>query len=440
MPEPRVPSFSVSAAERSPVLRALSIEVEEHEVRDAFERVYRNLARSVRIRGFRPGKTPRAVLARVYAATVAEEVERLLVNETFAAAVERSGVVPVVEPSIAAEPPKQGQAFRYTAEIEVKPQLELPALDGLPASRPLLLPVRDDEVESELEALRLRRAVLEDEPDEALAGDGSLLSVSYEGRVDGQPFEGGSAEGATVEIGSGRLVPGFEDGLRGARRGERREVSVTFPEDYGAADLRGKHAVFGVTVSALQRRRLPALDDAFAKELGEAGIETLTALRERLREVIQTRRERAARETLRRTLIDALIARSAFEVPSGLVEHQLSSRLSAAHDQLHSMLEHEELHARMNEWRVSWRPEAEREVRETLLLEAVAAQQGLEAAEDEVSARIEEIAREQGMAPERLKKLYEERKLIPGLRVRIREEKVLEFLTSRAKVEETSGT
>src|SRR5262245_34135113 len=203
MSEPRIPDFSVSAAERSPVLRALSVEVEEHEVRSAFERVYRDLAKSVRIRGFRPGKAPRSVLERVYGASVAEEVERLLVNETFAAAVSRSGVVPVVEPSIAAEPPKPGQAFRYTAEVEVKPGVELPALDGLPAQRPAVR-VGDDEVESELEALRLRRAPLEDEPEDARAGDGSVLTLDYQGRIEGQPFEGGSAEGATVEIGAGR--------------------------------------------------------------------------------------------------------------------------------------------------------------------------------------------------------------------------------------------
>jgi trigger factor len=439
MSEPELPAFSVSATERSPVVRALQVEVEEQEVQKAFERVYKNLARSVRVRGFRPGKTPRAVLERLYAGTVAEEVERLLVNETFPAAVERSGVAPVVEPSIEAEPPKPGQAFRYTAEVEVKPSLALPALDGLPASRPLVQ-VREDEVDTELEALRLRRAPLEDEPEGARAGDGSVLTVSYEGRIDGQPFEGGSAEGATVEIGSGRLVPGFEDGLRGAQQGEQREVSVTFPEDYAAADLRGKQAVFGVSVRALQRRRLPDLDDAFAKELGEEGIETLEALRGRVREALTERRERGAQETLRRTLLDALIERTPFEVPPGLVDRRLSQRLSTAHDQLHSMMSHEELHARMDEWRVAWRPEAEREVREALLLEAVAAQQGFEAAEEEVAKRIEEIAREQGIAPARLEALYAERGLTPALRVRIAEEKALEFLTSRAKVAETSGT
>jgi trigger factor len=439
MSESQVPAFSVSATERSAVLRSLAVEVDEREVQSAFERVYRDLAKSVRVRGFRPGKTPRAVLEKLYAATVAEEVERLLVNETFALAVERSGVSPVVEPSIAAEPPKPGQAFRYTAEVEVKPSIALPDLAGLPASRPVVQ-VRDDAVETELEALRLRRAPLEDEAEGVRAGDGSVLTVDYEGRIDGALFEGGSAQGAQVEIGSGRLVPGFEDGLRGATAGERREVTVTFPDDYGAADLRGKTAVFGVGIRALQRRRLPALDDAFAKELGEEGIETLEALRTRLRDAIRERRERAAQEALRRSLLEALIARTPFEVPPGLVERRLAQRLSNAHEQLHSLMPHEELHARMDEWRVTWRPEAEREVREALLLEAVATQQGFEAAEAEVAARIEEIAREQGIAPARLAALYEERGLTPGLRVRICEEKALEFLTSRAKVEETSGT
>jgi len=433
------PAFSVSASERSPVRRALAVEVEADVVQKAFERVYRDLAKSVRVRGFRPGKTPRAVLERLYGATVAEEVERLLVNETFPAAVERSGVAPVVEPSIEAEPPKPGQAFRYTAEVEVKPSLALPALDGLPATRPAVF-VRDDEVESELEALRQRRAPVEDEPEGTRAGDGSILTLDYEGRIDGQPFEGGSAEGATVEIGSGRLVPGFEDGLRGAQPGERRDVTVTFPEDYAAADLRGKPAVFAVEVKALQRRRLPELNDAFAKELGEEGLDTLEALRTRLREALTERRERGAQETLRRTLLDALIERTPFEVPPGLVDRRLSQRLSTAHDQLASMMSDEELHARMGEWRVAWRPEAEREVRDALLLEAVAAQQGFEAADDEVQARIDQIAREQGIAPARLAALYEERGLTPALRVRIAEEKALEFLTSRAKVAETSGT
>jgi trigger factor len=421
------------------VSRSLAIEVEESGVRAAFERVYRDLAKSVRIKGFRPGKAPRAVLERLYGASVKEEVERLLVSQTFGAAVDRSGIVPVIEPDIEAEPPEPGRAFRYTAQVEVKPKLALPELAGLPATRPLVQ-VRDDEVESELESLRQRRAPLEEEPEEARAGKGSILTLDYEGRIDGQPFEGGSAQGAQVELGSGRLVAGFEEGLEGARRGEARELRVSFPEDYPAADLQGKEATFAVNVKALQRRRLPALDDAFAKGLEEEGVATLEALRGRIREMLQARRERAADEALHRSLLDALIARAPFEVPPGLVERRLSQRLTSAHEQLESMMSHDELHARMDEWRVSWRAEAEREVRESLLLEAVAEQQGLRAEEPEVDERIERMARDQGVAPERLRKLYKERGLRDGLAVRLRDEKALEFLTSRAKVEATSGT
>jgi len=439
MAESEIPPFAVSATERSPVLRSLAIEVEESGVRDVFERVYRDLAKSARVKGFRPGKAPRAVLERLYGASVQEEVERLLVSQTLPAAVDRSGIVPVIEPDIETEPLEPGRAFRYTAQVEVKPEVELPDLEGLPARRPLVQ-VRDDEVETELESLRQRRAPLEDEPEEARAGQGSILTLDYEGRIDGRPFEGGSAEAAQVELGAGRLVAGFEEGLEGARRGESRELPVTFPEDYPAPDLRGKHAVFSVSVRALQRRRVPALDDAFAKGLGEDDVATLEALRARIREMLNARRERAADEALHRSLLDALIARAPFEVPPGLIERRLAQRLASAHDQLESVMAHEELHARMGEWRVAWRPEAEREVRESLLLEAVAEQQGLRAEDAELAERIEQMARDQGVAPERLRKLYQERGLREGLRVRLRDEKALEFLGARAKVEATSGT
>ncbi len=439
VPEPKIPAFSVTATETSPVARSLAVEVEQKSVAEAFDKAYKALGRSVRLKGFRPGKAPRAVLERAYGASIQEEVERLLVSQTFVAAVEREGIVPVIEPQIEAEPPQEGQAFRYTAQVEVKPELTLPDLEGLPATRPAVA-VTDDEVEAELESLRQRRAPLEDEPEDAAAAPGSIVTLDYAGTIDGEPFEGGSAEGAQVELGSGRLVPGFEEGLEGARRGESREVRVTFPEDYPAEELRGKAAVFATTVKGLKRRAVPALDDAFAASIGEEGIETLEQLRARIREAMEKRREHDADEALHRSLVDALIERAPFEVPGGLVDRRLSQRLSSAHQQLESVLPHDELHARLDEWREAWRADAERDVRESLLLEAVAERQELAVSELELSARVEQMARDQGMAPKRLKELYAERGLLDGLRARMRDEKALEFLTSKAKVEATSGT
>ena len=430
-------SLSITTEEEGPVLRTLRVQVDATRVRRAFERAYRDLARSVRVRGFRPGKAPRSVLEKLYGATMAEEIERVLVSETLAEAVDQSGLVPVSEPSIDAEPPSPDAPFRYTASIEIKPAVVLPALEGLPARRPVVQ-VPEEDVVRELEGLRERRAPLVDEPDGTPAAAGSILTLDYAGTIDGEPFEGGSAQGASVELGAGRLVPGFEEQLEGATAGSEREVRVTFPDAYGSPELAGKEAAFAVRVSHVKRRALPELDDDFARSLGE--FETLEQLRERIRDDLRQGRERAAREEARRTLLDALLERAPFEVPPGLVERRLAQRLSGAHQQLGSVLPHDELHERLAQWREQWRPLAEREVRETLVLEAVAAERGLEVSDEEVEVRLDELAREQGVDPARLRKAYQERGLREGLRAQLREDKALEFLLSTAKVEEFTAT
>lgn len=436
--EPESATLSVSTSEPSPILRTLEVEVDAKRVRKAFDRAYRELGRTVRVKGFRPGKAPRSVLEKLYGASLAEEIERQLVGETLAEAVDQAGLVPVAEPSIDARPPEPDAPFRYTAAIEVKPGIELPELTGLPARRPAVS-VTDEDVDRELEGLRQRRAPVVDEPEGTPAAEGSLLVIDYVGRIDGEAFEGGTAQGANVELGSGRLIPGFEDQLVGATAGEDREVRVGFPDDYPSEDVAGKEATFAVHVVAVKGRRVPELDDAFAKEVGEE-FEGLDALRARIREDLTKSRQQASDEEARRTLMDALLERTPFPAPPGMVDRRLQQRLSQAHDQLAQAMPHEELHDRLNEWREQWREGAEREVREALLLETVAEAQGLRADDAEIDARLDQMARDQGIDPARLRKAYEERGLRGALAERLREEKALEFLLSEAKVEETTGT
>lgn len=429
-------SVSVSAVETSPVLRTLTIEVDSARVREAFDRAYRDLGRSVNVKGFRPGKTPRNVLESLYGASLREEIERTLVNETLPEAVQQAGLAPVAEPQIEAETPAQDRAFKYTATIEVLPKIALPEWRGLPGTRPPVQ-VTEDEIEQELTALRSRRAPLvdADEP----ADSGHTLTIDYRGTVDGAPFEGGSAEGAFVEIGSGGYIPGFEEQLRGARPGERRTLDVTFPADYGVEELRGKRAVFAVEVKAVQTRQTPELDDAFAQSLGDEGVKTAADLRARVRSDLVARRERAAREELRRSVMEALVASARFDVPPGLVSRRLSQRLEMAHQQLGQFMPHEELHQRMAQWEVEWRPDAEREVRESLLLEAIADEEKIEVADAQVDERIAQMARDQGLAADRLRKQYAERGLLESLRGRMRVDLALDRVLALAKVAEPSG-
>lgn len=422
-----------SVEETGPVQRLLRVEVAAPRVDAAFAEAYRELGRRARIRGFRPGRAPRGVLERLYGASVAEDVERVLVTESLPAALLETGVEPVSEPQVESEAPKPGVPFAYQARVEVVPPVEVPDLEGLRGRRPAVS-VSDEDVQRELDSLRERRATLVDEEPDTEIVDGHFVTVDYVGRIDGEGFRGGSSQGVVIEVGTGRFVPGFEEQLRGARAGEDRQVRVTFPEDYGAEEVAGRQAEFAVHVAAVKRRQVPELDDEFARALGE--FESLDALRERIRGDLRRAREERARGRLRESLMDDLLGRVEIPVPPGLVDRRLQSRLERAHRELHGALPHDDLHARMAQWQEEWRPDAERHVREDLLLDAVAEAEGAVVSDEDVSARVEEMAREQGIDPGRLRKAYDERGLVPALRAELRRERALDALIGRAEIEE----
>ena len=429
-------AISVTSSEESPVLHKLEVSVESRRVGRAYDRAYRDLSKQVSIRGFRKGKVPRSVLERMYGASLSEQIEHTLVSETLQDAVEQVGISPVTEPSIDAAQPVDGEDFHYTVLVEVKPKVTLPELAGLPAKQPKV-EVGADEVLIELENLRERQTPeVEVEPGTA-AVDGSIAMVDFVGRVDGEIFEGGTGQDVRIQIGAGQFIPGFEEQLIGATAGDDREVTVTFPEDYGAEHLAGKEAVFAVHVETLKSRVAPELDDDFAKDLE---FDSLENLRDRIRADLTEQRERAAKTQLHSTLMDSLIERTDFTVPLGLVDRELERQLHSAKHRLEGQVPEEAIESQMLRWKEEWRGRAEREVREALLLEAVASSENLEVADEDVAARIEEMATQQGVDAAALRRAYGEDGLERALRVQMGDEKALEFLAAQAKVEETTDT
>jgi len=429
--------LEVVANEESPNRRRVEVTVPLARVQRAYERAYRDIAKNARIKGFRPGKVPRAVLERMYGASIGEEIERLLVNETLGAALAKAGVEPVATPAVDASPPRADSEFHYKALVEIRPPIELPEFEGLPGVRPVVL-VGDDEVERELAELRLRHAPLIEESAGTAAANGHIVTIDFVGRVDGVPFEGGSGRDVELELGSGRFIPGFEDQLIGAVAGEDRVVNTTFPEQYGAAELAGKDAVFQVHVAEVKRRELPALDDEFAKDLGE--FDTLGALRDRIHQDLRESREQNARASLRRSVLGALVERSAFDVPPGATDGQLERRLRLAVQQLQEGVPHDVLHAQVERWREEWRPAAEREVKERWLLDAVAEARALAVADEAVAAQVEQMAAAQGVTPARLREQVGDEFLEASIRSDLLREQALDFLVSTAKVQEVADT
>jgi len=423
----------IETEEVSAVVRSIGVTVSQERVRRAFETTYRQLGRTASVRGFRKGKVPRSVLEKLYGASIPEEIERVLVQETIQAAVEKSGLIPMVQPEVEAGPPQPNAEFEYTLRIEVKPEIELPELEGLPAKAPKI-EVKAEEIEEELERMRQNKSPWIEEDEDVVVDNGHQVTFDYEGRVDGELFEGGAAENTDLEIGSGRMIPGFEEGLVGAKAQENVTLKVKFPEDYGAEHLAGKDAEFSCTVHTIKRKHVPELDDEFAKDVGE--FETLDELREKITGDFTARAEQAAETAVQRSVMDSLLERTDFEVPPGVVEQQLNSQIQSMQQQFQGQIPPDILQQQLSRMREEGRGSAERRVRESLVLEAIVKAQGFEVSAEDLDARFAEMAESQGMDVNQLKQMAAQQGWGEAIGAELLDKKALAFLASGATVEE----
>ncbi len=429
--------IQVEVEETGAIQRTVKVSVDHKKVRKAFDKTYKQLARSASVKGFRKGKVPRSVLEKLYGDSVPEEIERLLVSETLHDAIELAGVTPLIEPEIEAESPKADSGFEYTLKIEIKPEIELPDYAALKATKPAV-DCSDIQVEEEVERLRESNAPLVEQSEEAQASEGTTILFDYEGRIDGELFDGGAAEGHELELGSGRMIPGFEEQLMGAKRGDSLSVKVDFPEDYGVAELDGKSAEFACKVHSLKRKEPAELDDELARDLGD--YENLDQLRAKIRNDIVERLDRESKTTLHRTLLDSLVEQTEFEVSPGLVERQIHSQMENMRRQFEGQLPPDVIENQLARMREEGRPAAERRVRESFLLQAVAAEENFELAEGAVDARFEEMAAMQGMDVQTLRQVAAQQGWSEAIESELLEKMAMDFLVSKAQIEEASET
>ncbi len=424
--------IKIETNEISAVVREISVEVDVKRVDAAYGQVLNQLRRTANVKGFRKGKVPATVIRQMYGENLGEEIERQLVRETLSDAVELAELEPVVEPQIEADAPSEGKAFTYKARIEIKPTIELPELSALAGERPRV-EVGDDELLLELEKLRERGVAWVEEDEEVIAADGHQVTIDFVGTLDGVEFEGGSATGVDLELGSGRMIPGFEEGLVGAKSGEDRDLNVTFPAEYGNDELSGKDAIFAAKVTAIKRKEMPELDDDFAKDLGEE-FETLDDVRAKIKEGLVTQRQHASDHALHKSLLDDLLTRSSFEVPPTMVERQLESQLQQFEEQMKNRVPEPDLRARMAQMREEGWDEAKRRVQEGLLLEAVGKSTGVEATDAEIDARLDEMAEGQGVDPKMMHDMAEAQGWRPAVGAEVMDRKALEQLVEAASI------
>ncbi len=418
----------------SPVKKRLSVEIPADEVAREEEAALRDVRRSVTLPGFRKGKAPLPLIRRHYGERVRADVIGRLIEDTYRETLVKEEIVPVSDADIQIQSMPEEGALAYTAVVEVRPEVEARTYSGLTLKKERV-EVTEAEVDAQLEQLRQRRATYEPAPEGHEAGDGDMVVMDFEGTVDGEPFEGGSGEDRSVILGAGALVDGFEEQLKGATAGEERTVEISFPEDHSNEALAGKTVRFRVTVKEVKVRVLPHLDDEFAKDVAE--VEGLEDLRDRIRDEIRKEKKRAAEGRFRERLIDALLEANPFEVPPSQVQSQLEYSVARMREDLAMRgLDLDQIGIDEAQLRDSQRAAAERTVRWAYLLGAIARAEGIEVTDEDVDARIREIAEADGRPVSLVKSFFEQEGRIDGLRNYLLEQKVIEKVVEGCTLEE----
>jgi trigger factor len=385
------------------------VRVEAHvspeEVERRIQQTARELGRQMRIPGFRKGKVPpTVVIRRLGREAVLDEALRSSLGTWYADAIDGAGIAPVGEPDldVPSELPAEGQPLQFSIEIGVRPAAKLGEYKGLEVGRREPT-VEDEQIDQEIERLRDRLATLETV--ERPAENGDHVVIDYVGMVDGTEFEGGTGRDQLLELGSGRLIPGFEEQLVGASAGDERTVSVTFPEDYTATELAGLQAQFAVTVNEVKEKRLPELNDDFASEA--AGFDTQAELREDIAERIRTADERALEREFEDAVIDAAVGEAELEVPDKLVHARAHELLEDTFRMLARQGISKESYLRFSgrdEETLAHEaePEAAAALKREAVLAAVVEAEEIEPTDEQIREALEPTAERQGLTVDKL--------------------------------------
>ena len=382
----------------------LTIEVPAEEVEKALNAAYLKERNKISVPGFRKGKVPRAMIEKMYGPEIFyEEAANNLMQNSYAAAVEESGVDVVSRPTVDVVQIEKGKAFIYTAEVAVKPEVKLGKYKGVSVTK-ANVKVTAAEVKEALEAERNKNARTVSVTRAAKLGD--TVMIDYEGSVDGVPFDGGKAENSPLELGSHSFIDTFEDQLVGHKAGEEVDVNVTFPEQYHAADLAGKPALFKVKINDVTTKELPKLDDEFASDVSE--FETLAEYKEELKKQLEAKKAEEAKREQEDEAIAAIVEASEMEIPEAMIQTQCEDMVNEFAQRIAqsglSMEQYMQFSGQTIEGLLDQvRPEAETRIKTSLVLEAVVKAEGIEATDADVDAEIEKMAGMYGMDVEQLK-------------------------------------
>ena len=424
--------MQVSLETTSGLERRLTITVPSETVELQVAKHLQTMGKRVKMDGFRPGKVPAAVIKKRFGQSARQDVLGDVMQSSYMQAVVQEGLQPAGAPKIEPVSVEEGKDLVFAAIVEVYPEVAVGDFSAISVEKPVA-EVSEDDVSKMLETLREQSKNFVAAEEDAVAEKGDQVVIDFKGTIDGEAFEGGTAEGQTLELGSGRMIPGFEDGIIGMRAGEQKDVTVTFPAEYHAEELKGKDAVFAITLKEVRKAVLPELNDEFFARFGvnEGGME---GFRSEITKNMSRELKHAIRNKVKNQVMDGLIAVHSFDMPAALVEQEIG-RLKEQAVQRFASQGMQGLDASIlpNEM---FQAEAEKRVRLGLIVGEIVKSKDLQPEEERVRAMIEEIASAYQEPQEVIDWYYANEQQLGQVRYVVLEEQVVDTILEAAQVTE----
>lgn len=411
----------------------LTVEVSPEQVSKGLDAAFQKVVKQVNVPGFRKGKMPRGMFEKRFGVeSLYQDALDILLPEAYGNAIDETGIEPIDRPDIDIEQMEKGKELIFKATVQVKPEVTLGEYKGLEVEE-FDTTVTDEDVAKELETLQNRQAELVVK-EEGTAELGDTVVIDFEGFVDGEAFEGGKAENHSLELGSGSFIPGFEEQLVGVATGESKDVEVSFPEEYHAAELAGKPAVFKVTVHEIKGKELPVLDDEFAKDVDDE-VETLDALKEKIKNRLVDSKKHEAEHHVRDSVVEKAAANTEVEIPEVMITNEVNRMLQEFEQRLQMQGMNLDLYFQFsgqdeNALREQMKEEAANRVRVNLTLEAIAKAENLEVTDEDVNAELEKMAGMYNMTVENIKAALGG---VEGIKGDLQLKKAVDFLIENKK-------
>lgn len=426
--------MQVHIESESAVHRRVEITVPASVINKQIQAAYSRLGQRVSIPGFRRGKVPMSVLRKRYAGQVAADVTNQIVDDAWQQAMEDHNLTPVARPEWEVELINPGQDYGFTVKVEVPPEFEVKPFSEISLEMDEYT-FEDSHIDHEIEHLVERAATFETVEDRDTAENGDMIVFDFNGSIDDVPFEGGTAQGVSLELGSGRFIPGFEEQVVGQKVGEDFDITVTFPEDYHADHLAGKDAKFACKIHELKAKKTPELDDELAKKFGAEDVEDLKA---KVREAFTNRWESVAKREVFDELRTLIAGQYDFELPPTLFSRrldELKQQEAQAEAQKQAAGEGESNEgAEASKDEDALKAQATQDLRCELVLDTISDQEGIQAEEREINAAVESTVQQMPHMAAQLRQYFRRPEQRAGIARSIRHDKALDYVLSKANV------